>query len=163
MRVGGPPTQRDQVRAGPSIAPRWRTQVRPCDGAGSPAATAPCAREPRGSQRCQGRCLKPRRAQQRGQLLLLTPWMVTGQEEEATWEPQAEQMGAESSADSAQGHVACTHMQLSTREPAFPRLGGKKAHGSLDPKLLKTGMQINTCICRFTAAERGNRPESIKG
>lgn len=68
--------------------------------------------------------------------------MVTGQEEEATWEPQAVQVGAESSVDSAQGHVACTHMQLSTREPAFPRLRGKKAHGSLDPKLLKTGMQI---------------------
>lgn len=156
VRVGGPPTQRGQVPAGPSIAPRWRTQVRARDGAGSPVAAAPCAREPRGSQRCQGRCLKPRRAQQRGQLLLLIPWMVTGQEE-ATWEPQAVQMGAESSADSAQGHVACTHMQLSTREPAFLRLGGpslKKAHGSLDPKLLKTGMQINTHVCRFTAAER---------
>lgn len=61
------------------------------------------------------------------------------------------------------GLVACTHMQQSTGEPAFPRLRGKKAHGSLDPKLLKTGMQINTHICRFTAAERGNRPESIKG
>lgn len=68
--------------------------------------------------------------------------------------------GGRSPVDSAQGHVACTHMQLSTGELTFPRLRARK-HMESGTKTAEN-RDANTIYAGSQQRKEENRPNPSK-